>query len=529
MEGKLFYIKCKKKRYNNENGGRKMKRRKITALLMASAMALTAFGGTGLSALADEPYTVKISFPSLVYQPSEEGVQQVEEALNAYLEEQGENVRIDLDPIDGNNYMTQVDMALMGGEKIDIYLPLDGLGKAVSSNKVISLNDYLDNELKETVDTIGENYLRPSTYNDNVYGIQTYRGNVMIYYWICDKELFDATGFSADDIKNIRDLTPVLAKLKEQNENIVPIAPSLGANNTPNSFNQLAILSARDDYEDVLIGSLNPLTCIEKDDLTIKNIYETDMFKEACELAYEWNQNGYVLPDASVATDAPYDLIKAGRAASMTIGYAYGTESVDEIMDAQCGKDIVAIPLCETLLTPVTMYWSITQTCSNPEAAVKVLNMMFTNETVLNYIIFGVEGIDYVKGDVVDGIQTIKYPEGYDMSSVAYTEAYSCGIVGNQFIMYALEGNTKAEDIAFMKEKTETAKLSPIYGFDPDTTNVKTEQSAIGNVVSQYASGLLTGELDPEEYIPKMQEEMKDAGMDNFIAEVQTQLDAWEK
>ena len=92
-----------------------------------------------------------------------------------------------------------------------------------------------------------------------------------------------------------------------------------------------------------------------------------------------------------------------------------------------------------------------------------------------------------------------------------------------------LKRNTKAEDIAFMKEKTETAKLSPIYGFDPDTTNVKTEQSAIGNVVSQYASGLLTGELDPEEYIPKMQEEMKDAGMDNFIAEVQTQLDAWEK
>lgn len=27
----------------------------------------------------------------------------MEEALNAYLEEQGENVRIDLDPIDGNN------------------------------------------------------------------------------------------------------------------------------------------------------------------------------------------------------------------------------------------------------------------------------------------------------------------------------------------------------------------------------------------------------------------------------------------
>ena len=85
---------------------------------------------------------------------------------------------------------------------------------------------------------------------------------------------------------------------------------------------------------------------------------------------------------------------------------------------------------------------------------------MFTNETVLNYIIFGVEGIDYVKGDVVDGIQTIKYPEGYDMSSVAYTEAYSCGIVGNQFIMYALEGNTKSRRYCIYERKRQKPQNS---------------------------------------------------------------------
>lgn len=506
-----------------------MKAKKITSLLLTAGMlvsSLTGFCSTTFA--ADDTYTVKISYPCLVYQPSEEGTEQVEDALNSYLEEQGEDVRIDLDPVDGSNYTTQVDMALMGGEKMDIYLPLDGLGLAVSANKVIPLNDYLDNALKDTIDTIGESYLIPSTYDGNVYGIQTYRGNVMIYYWICDQEIFDATGFSAEDIKTIRDLEPVLAKIKEQNENVAAIAPSIGANNTGNSFLQPAILGAKDDYETVLIGS-DHYTCIEGEDLTVKNTYATEMFKEATEIAYNWNKNGYVLPDAAVTTDTPYDLIKAGRAASLLIGYAYGTESVDEIMDRQCGKDIVAIPVCETLLTPVTMFWSIAHSCENPDAAAKVLNMMFTDETVLNYIIFGVEGTDYVKGDVVDGIQTIKCPEGYDMSSVPYTAAYSCGIVGNQFIMYALEGNTKPEDVTFMKEKTTTAKYSPIYGFNPDTAVVKTEMSSVGNVVAQYSAGLLTGELDPEEYLPEFLEELEAAGIDNIVNEIQSQLDAWVK
>lgn len=506
-----------------------MKAKKMTSLLVASGMLVSSFTGFQTTVFADsEPYTVKISYPCLVYQPSEDGTKQVEDALNSYLEEQGEDVRIDLDPVDGSNYTTQVDMALMGGEKMDIYLPLDGLGLAVSVNKVLPLNDYLDNELKDTVDTIGEDYLIPSTYDGNVYGIQTYRGNVMYYYWICDKEIFDATGFSEEDIKSIRDLDPVLEKIAEQNENVAAIAPIIGANNSGNSFAQTAILGARNDYEAVLIGN-DQFTCIEGDDLTVKNVYATDMFKEAAEIAYNWNQKGYVLPDAAVTTDAPYDLIKAGRAASMMIGYAYGTESVDEIMDAQCGKDIVAIPICETLLSPLTMFWSIAHNSENPQAAAKVLNMLFTDEEVLNYIIFGVEGTDYVKGDVVDGIQTIRFPEGFDMSSVPYTAAYSCGIVGNQFIMYALEGNTKPEDVTFMKEKTATAKYSPIYGFNPDTSNVKAEISSVGNVVSQYSSGLLTGELDPEEYLPKFQEELEAAGIDNIVAEVQSQLDAWEK
>ena len=43
MEGKLFYIKCKKKRYNNENGGRKMKRLAGICMVMLLILSTTIF------------------------------------------------------------------------------------------------------------------------------------------------------------------------------------------------------------------------------------------------------------------------------------------------------------------------------------------------------------------------------------------------------------------------------------------------------------------------------------------------------
>lgn len=99
--------------------------------------------------------TVKISYPVLSVVPSEEGTKQVEDSINQYLEEKGEDVRIDLDPIDGNSYTTQVDMQIVSGDDIDIYLPMDGLNMAVQNNKVLPLDDYLDNELAGAVEVMG--------------------------------------------------------------------------------------------------------------------------------------------------------------------------------------------------------------------------------------------------------------------------------------------------------------------------------------------------------------------------------------
>ena len=183
--------------------------------------------------------------------------------------------------------------------------------------------------------------------------------------------------------------------------------------------------------------NLNNGICVVGDDRTVRNMYETDYFREICDIAYGWNQAGYVVKDASVVTDANFTLVEAGRAASYIIGYAYSAESVEAMSLTKADPyETVAIPLSKDMMSPITLTWGIAYTCKDPAAAARVLNMLYTDEFVLNTLIFGVEGSDWVDAGTGDG--SILWPEGKDMNSVPYTAALTCGIIGNQFKMYSM-------------------------------------------------------------------------------------------
>jgi len=167
--------------------------------------------------------------------------------------------------------------------------------------------------------------------------------------------------------------------------------------------------------------------------------------------------------------------------------------------------------------------WSIGYTCKNPQAAAKVLNMLYTDEFIINSVIFGIEGTDYVKND--DG--TISYPEGMDMNTVPYTAALSCGIVGNMFKQYALKGNTDPKDVAYMQQNNENGQYSSAFGFHLDAANITSQCSAVDNVIQQYQYSLLCGEVNPDEVIPQFVSALESAGVNDIIAEAQTQLTAW--
>ena len=64
-------------------------------------------------------------------------------------------------------------------------------------------------------------------------------------------------------------------------------------------------------------------------------------------------------------------------------------------------------------------------------------------------------------------------------------------------------------------------------GFTYDASKMKTQYTAVKNVISQYLPGLICGSLDPDTEIDKFVQALNDAGYSEILADKQEQLNAW--
>ena len=94
------------------------------------------------------------------------------------------------------------------------------------------------------------------------------------------------------------------------------------------------------------------------------------------------------------------------------------------------------------------------------------------------------------------------------------------------FNTYVLE-NEPLDKWATFKEFNDSSVEAPSFGFDFDLNPVSTEVAGFGNVMDEFGKSLFTGSVDPEEYLPKLQEKLKATGIDKVIEEMQKQIDEW--
>ncbi|EGG34866.1 DUF3502 domain-containing protein [Paenibacillus sp. HGF5] len=66
-----------------------------------------------------------------------------------------------------------------------------------------------------------------------------------------------------------------------------------------------------------------------------------------------------------------------------------------------------------------------------------------------------------------------------------------------------------------------------MLGFTPDLSALTAQTDNIEMVWHKYYPSLMTGSVDVDTILPKFNEELKLAGMNDVIQEVQKQLDAW--
>ncbi len=163
----------------------------------------------------------------------------------------------------------------------------------------------------------------------------------------------------------------------------------------------------------------------------------------------------------------------------------------------------------------------VSTVCKNPDAAMKILYLMATDEVVARYMILGIEGHNYS----VDENGIARFPEGVDASNATWN-MNGPWYYPNQCLSLPLEVEMSTY-YTDMLDAPNHAKFSEAMGFIFDSAPVYDQMAACTTVVAEYRDALLYGLVDVDSYLEKFNEELKAAGIDEIIAEEQKQFDAW--
>lgn len=449
--------------------------------------------------------------------PSEEILATVEEEINKITRTKI-GAEIELMPIAIFDYASKISLSLQSGEKVDIIQSLGDFNLRVSSKMAYDLSDMIDTSAAETKALLGQDLLNACIKDGKLYGIPTYKPYALTPMIIYKQDIADELGIDMLQVKDINDLTDILRQVKAAYPDMTPLVPvNKGDSGIARTIGEIDYLT--DDL-------FSPKGVLQGDSMEVVDYYSLPEFKEVSELARLWYNEGLILKDAATTTSTATELMSADNSFCYIAAYSYPPEDTAASLSAQMGgQPLGAVQIGDAYLDTTSinaLSWMVSSTSDVPEAALKFLNMTFTDKDIVNLLIYGIKDRDYV----LDGEGYMSYPENQDSTTVPYTAQLSCGTLGNFFIMHPMEG-TSFESLAWEEEQNQIARKSPAMGFTFDPSNVKTEYSAVNNVISQYLPVLVCGSVDPESVLPEFIDELKSAGLDSIIEEKQTQLNAW--
>lgn len=450
------------------------------------------------------------------------GFQDVEDALNEMLEKDI-GVHVTFEPCSLMDSQKEASLMVSAGEQLDISLTaFTGLGPLVDSELIVPLDDLLDEYGKDIQEHCGV-LLDGCKYGDNTYGVPVAFTKGNTYGYLIRNDLCEKYGITIDENKNytLDQLEEIFAKVKAgEGDNFYCTIPW---NTTQDPLNNSYI-----EY-DKLSGALSGgVLMLNRDfeDMTVTNLFETEEYKEYCEMMYDWAQKGYISPDAAVTTEAVDTLLSTGNYLGQ---FFWADPSAATNAMSTIPYELKSIHMLDGYVANnggQGIMWNIPITSENPEKAMETLNYIYQNKEAAWLLQFGLEGKSYeVVEETEEGTQ-IKYLSE-DMSSLPYWQPY--GIYGDRLewpipIPQPLNLNKVIRE---HDESIPESRYSPAIGYSFISGDVSTEIAAVNTVVEQYTPSFNSGALDPEKALPEFISALKSAGIDKIIAENQRQLDEW--
>ena len=264
---------------------------------------------------------------------------------------------------------------------------------------------------------------------------------------------------------------------------------------------------------------------LNADNVTLQPIEQTEMFKEAVTWMKKWYDEGIVSKNELSETDTKMfengkTFAKVGLMEDAFQGIPFN------ISDAEYGYAELYPDSKFRKDSPLNNAFAINKNAKNPERLLMLLELLNTDEEAYDMFMYGIEGETYVK----DETGVLQYPEGQDASNSTYMGWFCWPFVREQFQKPSGKITQAALDEETEWLKKDNLIVSPLTGFNPDTSSIKTELAQRDQLYDEQGKLLLagiTGSDDVDTAINKYIEAQKNVGLDKIMTYLQERADEY--
>ncbi len=487
-----------------------MKRKfKVVSVLLSAAMLAAAFSGCGTkkqTVSKDGVVNLKWYLRGVM---DGNDCQEVFDSVNDILEERYK-LHVDFSFIDGGNFASKLNAINAAYEEYDLVFTSNWANdfyQNVVNGTLMDITDLLPEYAPTVYKNTSEAVWKAVSDNDRIYAVPNWQEQARSCGLIIDQDKLDKAGMTIDEINTMDDLTTYLRKIHA-------IEPKSDAISIDWNF-----LAYKFGYADTGISSVS-FKFGESGKPVLVNIYETEEYKNFVKLLDSWVKEGLIRN--YIATDTQQNEIKKEVRTNlfMIAGYAPGSD-VD--MSVSRGYDVAvkkfsddAVLTTSGILAAAT---GVAATSKHPEEAVKMIEIMNTDKEIFNMLCWGIEGKHYTKEDDMH----IKLVENSAYNCIA---DFSIGSAANSYVVDGQDENIWER----IKEYNDSAIPSSLLGINFNTEKIQSQLADCATVISKETAELNHGVCsDVDAALNTLLKDLKTAGIDKVIEELQSQVDEWWK
>lgn len=476
--------------------------RKILAMVMALVLCLGVFTACGNKGGTSGMEKITILYPG-------DQTDRMGEFLKGEFAEKMKtdlNMEVEMVFVPWDQYWEKKDIMLANKEPIDLYWDgLPDLAPMVSRQQAQPLDDLINEHGKDMLKVLPMSQLEGGLVNGKIYGIPSaYAPSSAMFQLVCVRQdILEAVGMSK--IEKPEDLMEFSKKAKDK-------FPNINGGGDP-IFKPLTRYYSDEQYHWV---GYQDFVVFGEESKKALSYFETEAFKELSKFNREMNLAGQYNDDLTIKYNERDSRMQTGNYLWVEGSLGKENEIIDSVRanapEAKLTSYLLAPEKPKYITAAGGEVLCVPVTAPNPAGAIKFLNWFYKSKENYNFAIYGVEGKDY---EIKDG----------RISRLITDELFYEWMFRNQnYQMFSPEVDQAFIDMYQSWDKD--AEISASFGFRFNNENVKEIEAKITEVGKMLVP-IQTGFVDFETEYPKAIQALKDAGIDEYVAEVQTQLDAF--